>query len=82
MHTLTVAEIPSHAHSGKTDKHSFSLWKTRLIGATHGLGAAGQYERQHFNHQHSFTTAPQGGEAAHENRPPYYVLAYIMYAGG
>ena len=82
MHTLTVAETPSHAHSGQTASHTLSLWKTRLVGGTHGLGAAGKYEVQHFVHQHSFTTASQGGGAAHENRPPYYVLAYIMYAGG
>ncbi|HEX6036990.1 hypothetical protein [Longimicrobium sp.] len=30
------------------------------------------------NHSHPFTTSPAGGGEAHENRPPYYVLAYIM----
>jgi microcystin-dependent protein len=30
------------------------------------------------NHSFSFTTAPTGGGLAHENRPPYYALAYIM----
>lgn len=34
------------------------------------------------DHSHSFsgTTAGAGGGAAHENRPPYFALAYIMKA--
>ena len=31
-----------------------------------------------FSHTHSLTTADAGGGQAHENRPPFYVLAYIM----
>ncbi|MCS7019132.1 MAG: hypothetical protein RMJ87_05950 [Cytophagales bacterium] len=29
-------------------------------------------------HSHSFTTSTAGGSAAHENRPPYFALAFIM----
>lgn len=29
-------------------------------------------------HQHDFTTNSAGGDNSHENRPPYYVLAFIM----
>ena len=29
-------------------------------------------------HAHNFSTNEAGGSGAHENRPPYYVLAYIM----
>lgn len=29
----------------------------------------------------SITTANKGGSEAHENRPPYFTLAYIMYIG-
>ncbi len=29
-------------------------------------------------HTHSFTTGSTGGGQAHENRPPYYALAFIM----
>jgi microcystin-dependent protein len=32
------------------------------------------------NHVHSFTTGSTGGGNSHENRPPYYALAYIMKA--
>ena len=31
-----------------------------------------------FSHTHNLTTANAGGGQAHENRPPFYVLAYIM----
>jgi microcystin-dependent protein len=30
------------------------------------------------SHSHAFTTNPEGSGSAHENRPPYYTLAYIM----
>ena len=30
------------------------------------------------SHRHSFTSNSSGGDIAHENRPPYYVLAFIM----
>jgi microcystin-dependent protein len=30
------------------------------------------------DHAHAVTTESQGGNAPHENRPPYYVLAFIM----
>ena len=29
-------------------------------------------------HNHSFQTNLTGGDQPHENRPPYYVLAYII----
>lgn len=33
------------------------------------------------NHSHSFTTGSVGGGQAHENRPPFYALAFIAYVG-
>lgn len=82
VHALTVAEMPTHAHSGQTASHSLSLKVTGSAGSTHGLAAAANWGTKDFVHKHSFTTASQGSGAAHENRPPYYVMAYIMYAGG
>jgi len=32
-------------------------------------------------HSHNFTTNNKGGGQAHENRPPYFTLAYITYVG-
>jgi microcystin-dependent protein len=82
VHALTVAEMPSHAHSGQTASHKLSLRKTGWAGTTHGLAAAADQGAANFVHQHSFITASQGDGKGHENRPPYYALAYIMYVGG
>ncbi|TBR61687.1 hypothetical protein B4U84_13160 [Westiellopsis prolifica IICB1] len=76
--TLTESQIPSHSHSGKTDTQQFNL----LLGA--GLGGANSLARVNregevgIPHSHSFTTDKSGGGKAHENRPPYYTLAYII----
>ena len=32
-------------------------------------------------HSHSFTTNNKGGNLAHENRPPYFTMAWITYVG-
>ena len=32
-------------------------------------------------HNHPFTTNNKGGGLEHENRPPYYALAFIMFKG-
>lgn len=66
-HTLTIAEMPAHTHD-------------------YDIPGYGNYDLQHWsgksNHDKEepdrFTTKSTGGGAAHENRPPYYVLAYIM----
>ncbi|UII31366.1 tail fiber protein [Fulvivirga ulvae] len=86
--TLTTAQLPAHSHSGSTKdagehNHSFSGSKKHGRGAKTGnhydyyasssgtTGSAGK-------HSHSFDTNDTGGSKSHENRPPYYVLAYII----
>jgi microcystin-dependent protein len=80
-HTLTIDEMPAHAHPGKTDSQRLSLKWTGGIGGTHGLAKASDQGAANFDHQHTVTTEKVGGGKPHENRPPYYVLAYIMYTG-
>ncbi|MCB0084413.1 MAG: hypothetical protein KDE47_25910, partial [Caldilineaceae bacterium] len=70
-HTLTVNEMPSHTHNNG----DFN----RL------LRVDGQYTVRDWdstatepNIMASSTIAYTGGGKAHENRPPYYALAYIM----
>lgn len=41
----------------------------------------GNDEIARFRHSHSFTTNSAGGGQSHENRPPFYALAYIQYIG-
>ena len=68
-HKLTVAELPSHNHYSSTK-----------AGRMFTLGtSAGQYIVTSSQTQTSNVTGGNaGGGTAHNNMPPYYVLAYIM----
>jgi microcystin-dependent protein len=64
-HQLTIAELASHDHRWGTNDN---------IGAQGGNGnpdaAGGTYWQA--------STEATGGDQFHENRPPYYALAFIM----
>lgn len=64
-HTLTAAEMPSHTH-------------THTHGAAPGSGSALACYGSSGASPASFSTNSAGSGGAHENRPPYYALAYIM----
>jgi microcystin-dependent protein len=94
--TLTEAQMPAHTHtfSGTTNTtgaHTHDITGTDVNGtnSTTPLGrgtGGGNPEVVSTNsagdHSHTFsgTTASTGGGGSHENRPPYYALAYIMKA--
>ena len=61
-HTLTISEMPSHSHSNYN-----YIWH----GESDGLSGA-------YKSREPSTTGSVGGSQPHENRPPYYALAYIM----
>ena len=63
-HTLIIEEMPAHTHSYRY----FPAWN---FSGDSEMGAKGNPDD---NHQ----TGSQGGNLPHENRPPYYALAYIM----
>ena len=63
-HTLTESEIPSHNHS--VTGGSASDW-----GNLFPENDSRDDDRQH-------STNSTGGDSAHENRPQYHALAYIM----
>ena len=68
-HALTIAEMPSHSHGidgEETDKTGY--------GASHNRATW----IADCNDEAPYNTEVAGGGEAHENRPPYYVLAYIM----
>jgi microcystin-dependent protein len=62
----------NHSHAISFNSGAMSANATHIHSASAGIQSA--------NHAHSFNvnTSFAGGGAAHENRPPYYALAYIM----
>lgn len=81
-HTLSLGEIPSHSHDFKDYYYAERLYGTGGIdGAdsvdpTYGSNGTDSDNSYLYYKEHGTETA--GGSSAHENRPPYYVLAYIM----
>lgn len=78
-HTLTTAELPSH-------DHSFYAWSSSGSGGTHdylkaNVSSGGQVGKERGAVSRTTSTemvGSTGSGVAHENRPPYYALAYIM----
>ncbi|MFY0714141.1 hypothetical protein J1D01_10720 [Seonamhaeicola sp. NFXS20] len=88
--TLTEQQMPAHNHSGNTNytgSHSHSITAYIQSGSNDGSGGekAGYFQNTQTgsagNHSHTFTTNSKGGSQPHENRPPYYTMAYITYVG-
>ena len=67
--TLSIAEMPNHKHDTTVDNSDlFPATGQKTIS----FGGAGGYPAT------TFTMSNTGGGGAHENRPPYYALCYIM----
>lgn len=87
--TLTTDQMPKHKHSGSTStdgEHAHSYTAVTYGGNNNfNRGSNGQdyngTTSRAGNHAHTFETNEVGGNQAHENRPPFYVLAKIMYKG-
>ncbi|HEY7823810.1 MAG TPA: hypothetical protein VIG24_13290 [Acidimicrobiia bacterium] len=91
--TLTEAQIPAHVHgvnltTSEDGAHTHSYTRSGINNIsvnTFPLGAVNRGSTSDTTgeagaHTHSVTgdTDSTGGGTAHENRPPYYALAYIM----
>lgn len=68
--TLTTAQMPKHSHQ----YDETNIRATNIVEVT----GAGYYDILEDGSQTSTATTTAGEGAAHENRPPYYALAYIM----
>ena len=66
-HALTIDEMPSHSHTIANI--------TRTSGGGTKTGDKDWHENRAGD---TISSGSAGGGAAHENRPPYYVLAFIM----
>lgn len=79
-HALTTNEMPSHTHTFKDyyypEAHDGLNYDVIVTNNKIGSNKT-DYDNNHlFYYKHD--TESKGGGAQHENRPPYYVLAYIM----
>ncbi len=63
--TLTTAQMPSHTHSYGVYRYNYGPY-TRIFGSGNSVFKS------------NVTSSSTGGNQAHENRPPYYALCYIM----
>jgi microcystin-dependent protein len=86
--TLTVGQLPSHSHQGTISNagaHTHTYYGN-TYGMIAGMGGdnairypgTNRQTSESGSHSHTFTIQATGGGQPHENRPPYYALAYIM----
>lgn len=92
--TATIGASGSHTHAITDPGHSHTYtspggtgtiaggFGISAIGAVTGANTTGISVNSAGNHTHSIiaTAATAGLTQSHENRPPYYALAYIMKA--
>lgn len=92
-HVLTVGELPAHSHTGSTNAagaHTHTLGSVPnggegYVGAYNGSNEVFDYDEtttltssSDGSHSHTLSINNNGSGTAHENRPPYYALIYIM----
>lgn len=72
-HTLTTPELPPHNHSVEDAYFAESQATTGTY-----YGSKGGYDKDNMLFTRNITTGQTGDGRAHENRPPFFVLMYIM----
>lgn len=92
-HALTVAEMSAHAHAGTTNSggaHTHDVGSIPNGGEGYSLAYNSSNEVFKWgqtgtvtstsagSHTHTFTTNTNGSGTAHENRPSYYAIYYIV----
>ncbi|MCE7991050.1 MAG: hypothetical protein HEP71_03685 [Roseivirga sp.] len=79
--TLTTSEIPSHSHGNRVNTGyggSQSAANTYPAGRTYAASAYRSLRNPSTNYTNTNEIVATGGGQAHENRPPYFALAFII----
>jgi microcystin-dependent protein len=81
-HSLTIAELPAHQHGGGDHVHTIGPNNnvqngTLTVNRMQGGGGYGVYLNSHVEPSGDIIDL-EGSNQPHENRPPYYALAFIM----
>jgi hypothetical protein len=79
-HTLSLEEMPVHDH-GSAGKHVHGVPWGRGLGDDIGFATARNQGGKNTDEAGDHVHQKAGGGKPHENRPPYLVLAFIMYTG-
>jgi microcystin-dependent protein len=91
-HTLTVAQIPSHNHSGVTGScnsnashyHNVEFCDnsanaySRAFESYGGTAVNGTYPTQSTNTDHTHNITSEGGGGSHPNMPPWLCVSFII----
>ncbi|MBQ6684257.1 MAG: hypothetical protein IJM74_09160 [Bacteroidales bacterium] len=72
--TLTEAQMPKHAHKLLVCTHEYSGTDTGGVDAGNNQSTRAWV----IPHDSSYENAYTGGDQAHENRPPFYALCYLI----
>ena len=81
LHKLENNEMPSHTHPNKDyffAEHTANSSDNADNVTNEIIGSGNSDHDNHYLFYYKHDTEAAGGGNAHENRPPYYTLAYIM----
>ncbi len=67
--------------SGDVDRDNKFMWYKNSLTNTGGNHSHSLNIGESGDHNHTVSIDNSGGNTPHENRPPYYTLAYIMFKG-